>query len=189
MADRHDIISLPNKHLRQPSKKVGFVNDKVKKVINDMAEATLDWEEHRKHEFGVALAAIQIDQPLRIVVVRRNLDDKSDRSFDVFINPVIVKKMGEPELMYEGCLSVKDIYGHVPRYPKVKVKATDENGSEVRVTAEGFLAQVFQHEIDHLKGILFVDHIKDHDVFYEIQDDGKLKKLDHEQVTQDPILW
>lgn len=188
---RKDIIALPNGHLRQRSQKVGLMTDAIKQLIADMEAATLDWEDHREHEVGVALAAIQIDRPLRVVVVRNNFDDKSDRKFHVFINPKITKYEGKLEESFEGCLSVKDIYGKVPRYTKVRVSATDVNGKQVRVTAEGFLARTFQHEIDHTNGVVFIDHIKDKpEAFYRLNDSGHLEKLDYEaDIRNSSILW
>src|SRR4051812_2562153 len=106
MSSRDSIISLPNDHLHHKSRRVGFITPQVKQIIDDMKSATLDWEASREHEVGVALAAIQIDQPLRIIVIRNNFDDKQDKSFSVFINPEIVKLEGEVEEDYEGCLSV-----------------------------------------------------------------------------------
>jgi peptide deformylase len=188
---KEDIITLPHASLRQRSKKVAFVSDEVKQVIAGMQEATMDWEASREHEVGVALAAVQIDRLLRIVVVRKNFNDKADRDFSVFINPEITKYEGVIEEDFEGCLSVKDVYGKVPRHTKVRVKAMDADGKAVRVTAEGFLARVFQHEIDHTNGILFIDHIKDNpDAFYQLMEDGKLKALDYEENVRDNrILW
>lgn len=188
---KDSIISLPNAHLRQRSQKVGLVSDDIKKLISDMEEATLDWEDSRKHELGVALAAIQIDSPLRVVVIRDNFEDKSNRNFQVFINPKITKYEGEIEEDFEGCLSVKDIYGKVPRHSKVRVTALDERGKPVRVTAEGFLARVFQHEIDHTNGIVFIDHIKDKPkAFFRLNEEGGLEKLDYEKDIKDSkTLW
>lgn len=156
-----------------------------------MKQATLDWEDSRDHEVGVALAAIQVDQPYRVVIIRNNFDDKEDRSFSVFINPEVTKHEGELIEDFEGCLSIKDVYGKVKRYEKVKVKALNEEGREVRVTAEDFLARVFQHEIDHTNGKVFIDHIKDTpDAFFKLQSDGKLTKLDYEKdVQHNDDLW
>jgi len=187
---KDNIITLPNPHLRQKSQRVGIITDEVKKVVQDMEAATIDWEQSRAHEVGVALAAIQIDQPLRIVVIRRNHDNKDDHSFTVFINPEITKHEGELVEDFEGCLSVADVYGKVPRYNKVKVKALDLNGRTFRVTAEGFLARIFQHEIDHTHGIVFIDHIKDSpEAFYHLQDDGNLEQLDYDIIRNNPHLW
>jgi len=189
--NKDSIISLPNDHLRQRSSKVGIVDEKIKQLVEDMKHATLDWEESREHEVGVALAAIQIDRPLRIVVIRNDFDNKDDKTFTTLINPVITKYEGKIEQDYEGCLSVPDIYGKVPRYNKVRVRALDENGKEFRVTAEGFLARVFQHEIDHTNGLVFIDHIKnDKGAFFRLKDDGHLEQLDYEKdIRNSRILW
>lgn len=156
-----------------------------------MEAATLDWEDSREHEVGVALAAVQIDQMLKIVIIRENIDDKTNRKFKVFINPEIVKLEGKIIEDFEGCLSIKDVYGKVPRYSKVKIKALNTSGKEFRMSAEGFLARVFQHEIDHTKGKVFIDYIKDDpEAFYKLQSDGKLEPLNYEQdVKNNEVLW
>jgi peptide deformylase len=189
--NKNDIISLPNEHLRTRSKKVGIITDDIKAFLEDMKKATLDWEDSRKHEVGVALAAIQVDRPLRIVVIRNDFDNKDDRTFSTFINPEITKYEGVIEQDFEGCLSVPDVYGKVPRHTKVRVRAQDENGRYFRVTAEGFLARVFQHEIDHTHGMVFIDRIKDDpEAFFRIREDGHLEKIDYEKDVRDNrILW
>lgn len=188
---KNDLITLPNPHLRERSKKVGFVGEDIKKLIAKMESATLDWESSREHEVGVALAAVQIDQRYRVVVIRNNFDDKSDKGFKVLINPEITKYEGELLDDYEGCLSVRNVYGKVPRYSRVRMKALDINGKEFRVTAEGFLARVLQHEIDHTNGIVFVDHIKDQkDAFFILNDEGKLEALNYNKEIKDNVeLW
>ncbi|HSW98742.1 MAG TPA: peptide deformylase [Candidatus Saccharimonadales bacterium] len=188
---KDDVITLPNPHLRERSKKVGIVTAEAEALIADMEAATLDWEASREHEVGVALAAVQVDRPLRIVVIRNDFDNKADKSFSVFINPVITKYEGAVTEDYEGCLSVPDIYGKVPRYEKVRIRALNRQGQEIRVTAEGFLARVFQHEIDHTNGIVFIDLIKSKpEAFFKLKDDGQLQKLDYEtDVRDNSILW
>ena len=171
------IITLPNPHLRQKSQRIHVITDDTRALIQAMEEATLDWEDSRPHELGVALAAVQIDKLERAIVIRNDFDNKEDRRFFALINPEIIKTEGTPEYDHEGCLSVKDIYGLVPRYPKVRVRAKDLEGNEIRVKAEGFLARILQHEIDHTNGILFVDHIKDQDAFFRLDDEGKLIKM------------
>lgn len=185
------LITLPHPDLRKRSKRVGYIGEDVQKLIAVMKKATLDWEDSREHEVGVALAAVQIDVLQRVVIIRNNFDDKADRTFRVFINPEITKYEGEQFLDYEGCLSVRYVYGLVPRYSKVRIKATDEHGKQIRLTAEGFLARVFQHEIDHTNGIMFVDHIKDdHKAFYVLDNEGKLVPLDYEAEVQNNVdLW
>lgn len=188
---KDDIIALPNPHLRTKSQKVGVITDEILAVIREMEEATISWDESREHEVGVALAAVQIDRLYKIVVVRNNYDDKKDHTFTAFINPEITKFEGEIVEDFEGCLSVKDIYGKVPRYAKVRVKAVNEQGREFRVTAEGFLARIFQHEIDHCNGMVFIDHIKDSpEAFFKLNDEGNLVQLDYDHDVKDnPALW
>lgn len=183
------IITLPDPKLRQRSRKVGLITKEISRIIELMKSATLDWEATRVHEVGVALAAIQINQPWRIVVVRRNLEDKSDQFFNVFINPEITKLEGEVEEDFEGCLSVADVYGKVPRHSKVRLRALDENGQVIRVRAEGFLARVLQHEVDHVNGRVFVDHIKEKpEAFFKLTSDGKLEQLPYEEIRSSNIF-
>jgi len=188
---KDDIIALPNPHLREKSKKVGIITPEIKKLIADMKAATTSWDQSREHEVGVALAAVQVDRLYKIVVVRNNFDNKEDQTFTAFINPEITKKEGGMVEDFEGCLSVPDVYGKVPRYKKVKVKALDEEGKEFRVTAEDFLARIFQHEIDHTNGIVFIDRIKDlPEAFFRLQADGKLEPLDYDKdIKNNKKLW
>jgi peptide deformylase len=172
MKTKADIITLPDPRLHERSKRVGHVDESTQKLAEDMISATLDWEASREHEFGAALAAVQIGELQRVVVIRNDFDNKA-----IFINPEIVKAEGEPVEDMEGCLSVKNTYGAVARYPKVKVKALNLEGKEFRVTATGFLARVFQHEIDHTNGLVFVDHITDTSKLYRLEADGEFTPL------------
>lgn len=184
------IISLPDPNLRKRSTKVGFISDEIKNLVEEMKTATLDWEDSREHEVGVALAAVQINDHRRVVIIRSQFDNKKDREFQVFINPQITKYEGIIEEDYEGCLSVKDVYGKVPRHTKVRIKALNLEGEEMRLKAEGFLARVFQHEIDHTNGLVFIDHIKDNkDAFYTLTDKGSLEKLNYDEIADSSILW
>lgn len=189
---KDNIITLPNPHLRQKSRRVGIITDEIRQVVDDMKDATMDWDQSRDHEVGVALAAVQIDRLYRIVIVRDDYNDKQNQNFTVFINPEITKREGEITADFEGCLSVPNVYGKVPRHTKVRVKALGLDGREFRVSAEGFLARIFQHEIDHTHGIVFIDHIKDDpSAFYRLrEDDGKLEALDYEKdVKNNADLW
>jgi peptide deformylase len=172
-ATAKDIITLPNRLLHDRSKRIGHIDAEIHALAEDMISATLDWEAGREHEFGAALAAVQIAKLYRVVVIRNDFDNKADKSFSVFINPEIVKYEGDPVEELEGCLSVKDIYGSVARYPKVKVKALNLEGRPVRVTATDFLARVFQHEIDHTNGMVFVDRIDNPRKLFRLQPNGK----------------
>lgn len=189
--NKEAIITLPNPHLRQKSSRVHVITDDVTRLIKDMTDASLDWENSRPHEISAALAAVQVDRLDKVVIVRSDFDNKEIREFVPLINPEIVKFEGELVADFEGCLSVNGVYGKVPRYTKVRVKAMDENGNEVRFKAEGFLARVIQHEIDHTNGIVFVDHIKDvKDAFYKLDDKGELKPLDYDtHIHANSILW
>ena len=188
---KEDIIKLPNEHLRHKSKKVHVVTPETLALIDDMTSAALDWEDSRPHEISAALAAVQIDRLERIIIVRSDFDDKSTRDFTAFINPEIVKYEGNIVEDYEGCLSVKDVYGKVPRYSKIRVRAVNIEGQEVRFKAEGFLARVIQHEIDHTNGIVFIDHIKEATkAFYRLDDKGELEPLNYDVAIKDNhILW
>jgi peptide deformylase len=186
---KDNIIVLPNDRLRLKSRRVPIITDEIRQVIQDMIDATVDWEATREHEVGVALAAVQIDKLYKIIIVREDFESKDNKLFKVFINPEITKQEGELKEDFEGCLSVTDIYGKVPRYDKVRVRAMNEAGQVVRVKAEGFLARVFQHEIDHINGKMFVDHLKDSkDAFYKLTDDGKLEPVAYEQIQKTNIL-
>lgn len=177
-ATKKDIIALPDQRLRERSKRIGHIDASTQKLAERMIASTVDWEKSRDHEFGAALAAIQVAEAYRVVVIRNDFEDKGSKSFAVYINPEIVKFEGEPVEEMEGCLSVPDVYGKVARYPKVKVKALNLKGQVVRVTATGFLARVFQHEIDHTNGILFVDHVKDASKLFRLEDNGSFSRVD-----------
>jgi len=189
MADRHDIITLPHPDLRKKSVRVHVITDETKELIEDMRAAALDWEDSRPHEIAVALAAVQIDRLERVVIVREDFEDKENRSFIVLINPEIVKLEGKVVTEHEGCLSVRDVYGAVPRHTKIRVRAIDESGQSVRIKADDFLARVLQHEIDHTNGICFVDHIAEtHDAFFTLTESGDLEPTRYEDVFTSGIL-
>lgn len=188
---KDDIITLPNHNLRQKSVKIRAVENDTISLIDDMVMAATDWENSRPHEISAALAAVQIDKLDRVVIIRSDFEDKENREFTALINPEIIKLEGEIIKDYEGCLSVSKIYGMVPRHSKVRVKALDINGEEVRFKADGFLARVIQHEIDHTNGIVFIDHIRDKtDAFYTLDEKGDLQPLDYdEHIATNSILW
>lgn len=188
---KEHVITLPNPHLREKSQRVHVVTDETHALIEDLTSAALDWEASRAHEISAAIAAVQVDRLERVIIVRSDFDRKSNKDFTALINPEIVKYEGDIVEDYEGCLSVKKVYGKVPRYSKVRVKALDITGAEVRLKAEGFLARVLQHEIDHTNGVVFIDHIKDKpDAFYTLDERGELEPLDYaEHIENNPVLW
>ncbi len=188
---KDNIVTLPSSELRRSSQRVGLVTDQVRALIEDMKAASLDWEKSRHHEAAVGLAAIQIGELLKIIIIRNDFENADDQRFTVFINPEITKKIGPIEEDFEGCLSVPDIYGKVKRYQTVKVKALNEIGRSFRVTTHGFLARLLQHEVDHTHGMLFIDHIKNEpSAFYKLLPEGGLEPLDYEKdIKQNSLLW
>ena len=188
---KESIITLPNPHLRQKSQKVHVITEEVRQLVKDMTDASIDWEASRPHEISAALAAVQIDRLDRVIIVRNDFENKENQEFIALINPEIVKYEGELVEDYEGCLSVRDFYGKVPRYSRVRIKAMNVDGDEIRIKAEGFLARAIQHEIDHCNGIVIVDHIRDNtDAFYRLNGKGELDPLDYNtHVKDNHDLW
>ncbi|MCB9805597.1 peptide deformylase [Candidatus Nomurabacteria bacterium] len=127
--------------------------DKIQNILKEMHQSLASQND------GVALAAPQIGVNLRIFVVAPKVFAKDpDNMRLVFINPEIIKHSKDEKLLDEGCLSVRWWYGKTRRHSRATVKAYGENAEEFQMSASGLLAQIFQHEIDHLNGILFVDH-------------------------------
>lgn len=177
-----EIITTPDPRLRKKSQKVGVIDAEIHEIIENMVKTSLDWEKDHPHELSAAMAAPQLGINKRIIIVRDDLDDKEKNHFTALINPEIIKTDGKTIKDYEGCLSVPEIYGLVPRAEKCKVKALLEDGTDVRIKASGYLARTLQHEIDHLDGILFIDHIKDEKkAFYILDDKGDLQPLDYDK--------
>ncbi len=170
-----NIIVLPHKNLRKKSEKVtDFKSVELLKLLEDMKSAVLDWESTREHEYGVALAAVQINKLVRAVIIREETKNRSVEEFSCYINPKIIRYEGLPEFDTEGCLSIKNLYGSVPRYPKIKVQARDISGKLVKIVLTGFNARVFQHEIDHTNGITYLDRIGGNGKIFIMEKDGSL---------------
>ncbi len=159
------ILDRDNPILRQKAKIVpakDIKSPKLKKIIHDMKTA-LDAEDD-----GVAIAAPQIGVSLRMFIVSPKVFDIAARPDKagakkpaarhiICINPSVVKASKEKTVMEEGCLSVRYLYGDVKRASKIKIRATDEKGKNFEIGGAGLLAQIFQHELDHLDGVLFTD--------------------------------
>ncbi|MBR3328989.1 peptide deformylase [Candidatus Saccharibacteria bacterium] len=174
------IITTPDARLREKSKKVSKIDDEILGIISDMRKLSLDWESKHPYELSAAMAAPQMGVNKRIIIVRDDMENKDKATFTALINPEVIREEGRIKTDYEGCLSVPSIYGMVPRASKVKVKAKLEDGTEVRIKATDELARTLLHEIDHLDGILFIDHIKGvEDAFYEMNDKGDLVPVDY----------
>jgi len=146
-----EIITLPDKRLRLKSEPVGKITAELKALVEDMFETMYDAP-------GIGLAAIQVGVPKRIVTM--DLSKKEgEKNPRVFINPEIVSSSEEVSTYEEGCLSIPEIYEDVERPARVTVKFTDLEGKKHEEEAEGLFATCIQHEVDHLNGKLFIDHI------------------------------
>ncbi len=186
------IITTPDPRLREKSEKVRVIDDEILKIIADMRKLSLDWEAKHPYEMSAAMAAPQMGVLKRIIIVRDDMEDKKNASFTALINPEVIRAEGKVKTDYEGCLSVPSIYGMVPRATKVKVKAKLEDGTEVRIKASNELARTLLHEIDHLNGILFIDHIRDDDsAFYKMNDEGDLVPVKNyeKEIRDNKKLW
>jgi len=145
------LVILPDPVLRQLSKPVERVDAPLLKLADDMLETMYDAP-------GIGLAAIQIGEPLRMLVIDLAKEGEEPAP-QVFINPEILDKSDERSVYEEGCLSIPDYYAEVERPAKVRVAYLGRDGKAQEVEAEGLLATCLQHEIDHLNGVLFIDHI------------------------------
>ncbi|MBQ1539945.1 peptide deformylase [Candidatus Saccharibacteria bacterium] len=188
---RVKIITTPDARLREKSEKVGKITPEVLDVIAEMRRLSLEWEKEHPYELSAAMAAPQMGVLKRIIIIRDDMEEKSNAGFTALIDPVVIKAEGKTKRDYEGCLSVPSIYGMVPRASKVRVKAKLEDGTEVRIKATDELARTLLHEIDHLDGILFIDHIKgEKDAFYEMNDKGDLVPVDYDsRIAGNKKLW
>lgn len=176
-----EIITTPDPRLRQKSSKVNHITDETQEIIADMVRLSLEWEKQHPYELSAAMAAPQMGVNQRIIIVRDDFDDKKNNTFTALINPEVIKTDGKIVKEHEGCLSVPEIYGLVGRPHKVKIKAKLADGTDVRLKADGYLARTLMHEIDHLDGILFIDHIRDDkDAFYRLDDKGDLQPVDYD---------
>ena len=145
------LIILPDPILRQVSAPLERVDDAVRRLADDMLETMYDAP-------GIGLAGIQIGEPLRIVTIDLAKEDEEKRP-QVFLNPEILQRSDEPSVYEEGCLSIPEYYEEVERPARVRLRFTDLDGKLHEEDAEGLYATCIQHEIDHLDGILFIDHI------------------------------
>ena len=146
-----NILTYPDKFLRQPAKTIEDIDGTTQKMIEDMAYTMYESK-------GVGLAAIQVGFDKSLIVYDVSPAEEN-RSLQVLINPRIIESHGRIISEKEGCLSVPDLRADVKRAESILVEGFDREGNPIRIDAEGYLAIVLQHEIDHLNGILFIDHI------------------------------
>lgn len=155
------IVQREDPVLRQIAKEVpvkDILSPKIQKILSDMKKALASQDD------GVAIAAPQIGLALRIFVIAGKANDIVKRTEgcadEVYINPVITKISKDRKLVDEGCLSVRYLYGKTKRSTRATIEAYNEKGEKFSRGASGLIAQIFQHETDHLNGILFIDHAK-----------------------------
>ena len=147
---------VPDPILRQKSKRVRSVDGSIHKLLGNMLETMHSVS-------GVGLAAPQVGIPLRVIVI--GIPGQEDIAL---INPQIVRRSGE-RLVSEGCLSIPDYIGELKRAVSVTVKGRNQNGEEIRIKATELLAQALEHEIDHLNGVLYIDHLESLDKLRKIE--------------------
>lgn len=167
------IVQEEEKVLHQEAKAVllsEIKKPKIRKIIEGMILALAEQKD------GVGLAAPQIGVPLRIFIVSGNV--LSSGKPLICINPQIIKRSKETKWLQEGCLSVRWTYGEVKRHARVTIEAYDENGEKFMRGASGLLAHIFQHEVDHLDGILFIDKAKNTEELSEEEKEAYTKKYD-----------
>jgi peptide deformylase len=158
-----DILILPDKRLRQISEPVKKIDAGIRKLVEDMFETMYEAP-------GIGLAAIQVGEPKRVITM--DLAKKEEpKNPQVFINPEILWASEDKAIYEEGCLSIPEYYSDVERPAQVKVKYIDLEGKPRELEASGLLATCLQHEIDHLNGVLFIDHLS------KLKRDRVLKKF------------
>ena len=153
------IRTLPDPILRQKARRVKSIDKSIEKLIDDMVETM-------HSASGVGLAAPQVGVPLRVIVI--GIPEQEEIAL---INPQIVRRTGE-RLVNEGCLSVPGYFAQVQRAEVVRAKGLDHTGKEIRLRADDLLAQALEHEIDHLNGILYVDHLESMDELKPVEQDS-----------------
>lgn len=157
------VYEFPHKILRQKAKKVKKIDKSIRRLAEDMIDTM--------HELqGVGLAANQVGVLQRVIVIHLPNEDEEaeDEEARVYVNPEIIAREGEREVD-EGCLSLPGYVATITRSLWVKAKGLDLESKTFRFKAEGLLAQVLEHEIDHLNGILYIDHLKEHQELRKVE--------------------
>ncbi len=176
-----DIVTIPNKILRQPAEEVTRFDDELQQLIDDMIETMRDAP-------GVGLAAPQIGRPLKLTVIETLADLDEDgseiegsRELYVIVNPEIVWTSRTSLDGIEGCLSIPGYLGEVERYESIRMRAQDRHGKKIKLRLQGWTARIFQHEIDHLHGVLYIDKLTDPTHFWTEEAFEEMQKAKEEE--------
>lgn len=157
-------VTYPDPVLRRKARRVTTIDGSIERLIDDMVETM-------REIGGVGLAAPQVGIPLRVAVI-----ELPGEEVVVLVNPKIVKRSGERQVE-EGCLSLPDYRGEIQRSVKVIAKGLDRYGREIRIKGEGLLAQTLEHEIDHLNGTLYIDHLESIDKLFSVAPDVETPEI------------
>lgn len=173
-----EIITVGDPRLRKRSRPVQKVTPEIRALINDMIE-TMDVAN------GVGLAAVQVGEMVQVIVIEtpEDEDDPTSGKLFVVLNPEIIKTGRETEVGVEGCLSVPGYAGEVERATEVVVRGMDRYGKPFRFRPRGYLARVFQHEIDHCNGVLYTDRLVAPDRIWEVKP-GEEEQVEAEDARQ-----
>lgn len=158
------IIYFENPLLRQKSKRVSSLDGSIQRLIDNMIETM-------KEKSGVGLAAPQVGNLLRVIII--GIPDEEVR---ILINPEIIKRSGE-QVVKEGCLSLPGYQGELKRSVSVTAKGRDRRGKEIRIKATDLLAQALEHEVDHLNGVLYIDHLESPDKLVKAEPKGEAAEM------------
>jgi len=176
-----DIVTLPNKILRNRTKPVKNFDAELQQLIDDMIETM-------RVAPGVGLAAPQIGQSIRLTVIETlpEVDDdgneiEGSRDLYVIANPEIAWTSRKTIDGIEGCLSIPGYLGEVERFESIRVRAQDRHGKKIKLRLNGWTARIFQHEIDHLNGVLYIDRLTDHENFWTEEEFEAMQTADEEE--------
>ena len=168
------VYTLGDPILRKKAKKVKQFNKDLKTLVDDMVETM-----HASVGMGLAAPQVGISEQVIVVQVPDEYEEEQDAGkLFALVNPEIISASEEQEAGDEGCLSIPGIVGEVTRSCKIKLKAQSLKGMPVRITAEGYLARAFQHEIDHLDGVLFIDRIETPETLRRITPEGETEPIE-----------
>jgi peptide deformylase len=179
-----EIVTLPDPILRQKARPVTRFDDDLQKLIDDMIETM-------RVANGVGLAGPQVNQPIRLTVIETlpEVDEEGNeiedsRQLFVIVNPEIVWSSRDVVDGIEGCLSIPGYVGEVSRHDSIRVRAQDRHGKKIRLRLKGWTARIFQHEIDHLNGVLYIDRLTDpENLWTEEEFNAQLEEEEEEETA------